>query len=121
MKIFYIRNRHGLGVGCLATSINKETGVVYFGVSSYNKKDKFSKAEARKQAIDRLESAPRMVALSSERGQTRKTILKRLIQLHQEGYKPVSHTVAEAAKHLLQWQEVTNFWKQWEYKYGRSE
>ncbi len=99
MKIVYVRTESGFPVGCIATE--RKGDIILFGVSSYNPLDKFSKSEARKQAADRLSSDPHWVPVAKEKGRTREYLLYRLIELNQEGYKPVSHTVAAVAEEAL--------------------
>lgn len=53
-KIFYLRNKHGHRVACVASELDGD--LLRFAVSSHNPKDKFSKDVARRVAVGRLQA-----------------------------------------------------------------
>ena len=76
MKIFYLRDKKGFPVTCVASKIVHPLGgqpMVHFDFATHNPADRYSRERARKTAIARLEKYTIYgVYLRSEKGETRR-------------------------------------------------
>ena len=85
MKIFYLRNKSGFPVTCVASKIVKPLAgqpMVYFDFATHNPADRYSRKRARETASARLEKLGRYaVYLRSEKGETRRAIVEEIAKL----------------------------------------
>jgi len=85
MKVFYLRNKSGFPVTCVASKIVHPLGgqpMVYFDFATHNPADRYSRERARETAIARLEKYGRYgVYLRSEKGETRRAIVEEIAKL----------------------------------------
>jgi hypothetical protein len=100
MRYFYLRNRKGFPVGCVASDkfpMGNGLSIIRFGVSSYNPIDKFNKTQAKIGAQNRInEKGPYIVVGRPEWvGHVKETIMVAISYKNMEG---VSHDSREAAK-----------------------
>lgn len=82
MKIFYLRDKSGFPVTCVASKIVHPLAgqpMVYFDFATHNPADRYDRARARKTAIARLEKHGRYgVYLRAEKGETRRAIVEEI-------------------------------------------
>lgn len=82
MKIFYLKNKLGFPVTCVASKIVHPLAgqpMVYFDFATHNPADRYDRARARKTAVARLEKHSRYgVYLHSEKGETRRAIVEEI-------------------------------------------
>ncbi len=64
VKYLYIRDKNRFPVGCIAYIIHR--GIINYGLSTYNPRDKFNKQWARDIACARLTTKPKGFAVSTD-------------------------------------------------------